>query len=69
MLDLKDAVPVDAFTPMFSEVRERVIATNVDQFLKNCPGKVPSVSLFMWDEMVHRGGHENTLQNCTNHQQ
>ena len=59
MAELKNAVPVDLFEPMFKKVREKVIATNVSEFLKNKPKQVPSISLFIWDEMVHRGAVPN----------
>jgi len=55
MPELKDAIPVDLFTPMFKEVRENVVATTVLDFLKKKPKQEPSLSLFIWDEMVHRG--------------
>jgi hypothetical protein len=54
MSELKDAVPVDVFTPMSGNVREEIIATTIPQFLKKKAKQVPSISLFIWDEMVHR---------------
>lgn len=54
MSDLKDAIPTDLFATKFTNVREKVLATTVPQFLENQPAKIPSVSLFIWDEMVHR---------------
>jgi len=55
MPTLKDAIPVDLFTPTFKEVRENVIATTVRDFLNRKSNQVPSLCLFIWDEMVHRG--------------
>ncbi|MDR6816272.1 hypothetical protein J2X76_001426 [Neorhizobium sp. 2083] len=55
MADLKDAIPTDEFHSRFREISETVYATNMGQMARNCPEKMMGISLFIWDEAVHRG--------------
>ena len=55
MPELRDAIPTDVFKPMFKNVSEKIIAKSVPDFIKNKPKQVTLISLFIWDEMVHRG--------------
>ncbi len=52
--NLRDSIPVDVFATTFCNLREDVIATTVPEFLERLPSQVPAISLFIWDEMVHR---------------
>lgn len=55
MADLSDTVPRDCFIPQFKEVREEVLATDMAALQHHRPSDVIGVSLYIWDEMVHRG--------------
>lgn len=55
MAELSDAVPRDRFIPMFDDVREEIVATDIDALEAHRPNDVVGVSLYVWDEMVHRG--------------
>lgn len=54
MSKFEDSIPIGRFSAHFSQIREEVRATTVSEFLSKEPEKVPSICLFIWDEMVHR---------------
>jgi hypothetical protein len=55
MAELSQAVPRDRFTPLFDQVREEVVATGISDLEVHRPNDVVGISLYVWDEMVHRG--------------
>ena len=55
MAELEDAVPKDLFISRFKTVKEKVLATHWKGFQRARAKDVPSVCMFIWDEMVHRG--------------
>ncbi|SIT58686.1 hypothetical protein BQ8794_570008 [Mesorhizobium prunaredense] len=54
MSKLTNAIPRDKFVPLFKEVREEVLAEDMPTLQRVRPSDVVGVSLFVWDEMVHR---------------
>lgn len=61
-MPLSDAVPIDTFRSLFSEVRESVIANDVRSYLKNEVVSASTTALYVWDEMVARGKVVNPLE-------
>ncbi len=55
MAELSDTVPRDRFIPLFKDVREELIATDIKTLEQQRPSDVIGISLYVWDEMVHRG--------------
>lgn len=55
MTILRNAVPVEALKRHFPTAKEVVVANSVEEFCSKEPSKIPSICLFIWDEMVDRG--------------
>ncbi|ASR08878.1 hypothetical protein CHY08_18245 [Rhizobium leguminosarum bv. viciae] len=55
MVDLSDTVPREKFIPLFKNVREELVANDIKTLEIHRPNDVIGVSLYIWDEMVHRG--------------
>lgn len=55
MLDLSYALPKASIEALVPDADTRVLATTVRDWKRAKPAQVPTLSLFVWDEMVHRG--------------
>ncbi len=55
MKHLSEAVPKDLFEQTFGTVREKVLATNLQELEVARAKDIPGICMFVWDEMVHRG--------------
>lgn len=61
-LDLSHAVPTETLKVLVPASRFVVVAKTVKEWRANKPNQVPSTSLFIWDEMVHRGATKQPMK-------
>lgn len=55
MLELAHALPKDSIETLVPGATTEIIATTVKDWKAKKPSQVSPLSLFIWDEMVHRG--------------
>jgi hypothetical protein len=55
MVELAHALPKETIEAMVPGAEIKVVATNVKEWKATKPAQLSPLSLFVWDEMVHRG--------------
>lgn len=55
MIELSHALPKDSIEALVPGATTEIIATNVKDWKAKKSSQVPPLSLYIWDEMVHRG--------------
>jgi len=54
MAEFSEIIPIALFEEKFGVIKEKKIAQNVIELTKNADSKLYTLSLFIWDELVHR---------------